>query len=103
VVAVLLRLLNVLLIVAVHGRKLGERVRGRRAARFQASFERTLAELQSERPDQAWLRRQLRALGKLERPIAARMLIEKVRTAPAEQCARILGVLRTTRGRCSSP
>ena len=92
-VVVVLVLANVVLLLAVHGRGLREGVRGRRAARFRAEFEQTLAELRSGLPDEALLRRRLDALNELERPIAALMLIDRVRTAPEER-ARLLGVLR---------
>jgi HEAT repeat protein len=97
VVGVLL-VLNVLLFVAVHGREVRQRLRGRRAARFEARFGATLAELRAERPDEARLRRQLRGLDRLERPIAARMLADQLRTASAEQRKRIRGVLREIGG-----
>jgi HEAT repeat protein len=78
----------------VSTRGLRERIRRRRAARFQASFERTLAELRSDNPDETLLRGQFSELDELERPIAARMLIEEVKTESAGERARLLGVLR---------
>ena len=93
VVAALL-LLNVLLLVWVHLREVRERHRRGRAARFEASFIATLAEVRSERPDEASLRRQLENLDRFERPIAARMVIEELRAAPADRRARILEALR---------
>jgi HEAT repeat protein len=97
VVAVLL-LLNVLLLVVVHGREVREGVRARRTARFRASFEQTLAELRSERLDEARLQRELRGLNELERPIAARMLTEDLRTASADGRSRICTALREIGG-----
>jgi HEAT repeat protein len=93
IIAVLV-LLNLLVLAAVHARELRERIRARRTARFEETFKQALAELRAEHPDRTSLRRQVRGLSELQRPIAAGMLIEEVTTAPPEQRARILELLR---------
>jgi HEAT repeat protein len=97
IVAVLV-LLNGLLIVLIYGRQIRGRFRGWRGRRFRPRFERMLDELQSEHPDGSRMRRELRGLDKLERPIAADMLIEEVTTGSAEQREGMLGVLREVGG-----
>jgi hypothetical protein len=52
-VALLLLLLNFLIIVAVHARRLRESARGRRKKRFRARIEESLAELEASRPASA--------------------------------------------------
>jgi HEAT repeat protein len=95
VIAVLI-LLNLAVIVAVHGRRIREYARGRRERRFRARLEEILAELDprtsTHGPD--WLRRQVAGFNELERPLAAVALIERLRPASEEQRQRILELLR---------
>src|SRR3954447_17499827 len=87
---------NLLLIVAVHGRRLRQSVRGFRERRFRARAEEILAELdpQTTSHGRDWLSREVAGLSKLERPIAAIMLIERLEPASEEERQAILGVLR---------
>ncbi len=95
VVAALL-FLNLLLIVAVHGRRLRQAARTRRQKRVRTLVEDVLAELdpRTSTRDRDWLRRQIRGFNELERPIAAVMLIERVQPVSEEERQHVLGVLR---------
>jgi HEAT repeat protein len=95
VVAVLV-FLNVLVLVAVHGRRIRQAARTRRAKRFRKEFERVLAELDAQAGvrDTDWLRAQTSGFDELERPIAAAMLIERVRPMSDEERERTLEALR---------
>jgi hypothetical protein len=95
-VALGLLLLNVLLIVAVHGRRLRASIRRRRTKRFLARVETIFAELDpaTRERDPEWLRKQIRHLDELERPIAATMLIERVKPASDEERRHMLEMLR---------
>src|SRR6476619_6283055 len=95
-IALVLVLLNVLLIVLVHGRRIRQRVRGGRERRFQARFEELLARLDAEPGwgDRVWLRWHLDGFDELERPLAAVALIERLRPAAPEERAEMLAVLR---------
>jgi HEAT repeat protein len=80
IVTLVLVVLNVLLIVAVHGRRLRQWVRGRRERAFRLRLEQILAEFdpRTARHDHAWLRRQVAGFDELERPLAAVALIERM-------------------------
>lgn len=96
VIALVLLLLNILMLVAVHARRLRQAVRGRRAKRFRARMEEILAQLDpgSAPRDPEWLGAQVRSFDELERPIAASKLIERMRPASEEERAHALAVLR---------
>jgi HEAT repeat protein len=95
-IAGILLALNLLLIVLVYARHLRAFVRARRTARFKARFEPVIAELAAgEVPsNRERLRRQIADLHELERPLAALMLLERLRPASPEQRAAMLGALR---------
>ena len=96
-VAVTLLVLNVLLLVAVHARRMRQYLRTRRAKQFHARIEEMLGELDpaTGTRDPQWLRAQSRhAFDELERPIAAMMLIERLGPATAEERLHTLEVLR---------
>ena len=95
-VALTLLALNVLVLVAVHARRLRQYFRTRRAKQFHVRVEEILGELDpatSER-DPRWLRAQVGRFDELERPIAATMLIERVKPASEEERLQTLAVLR---------
>jgi HEAT repeat protein len=96
VVALALLLLNVLLLVAVHLRRLRQYARGRREKRFRAQVEEVLAEVDpnTSTRDPRWLRGRISRFDELERPLAATMLIERMRPASDEERERTLEVLR---------
>ena len=96
IVVLVLLVLNILIIVAVHARRLRQFFRGRREKRFEARMEEILAELDpsSRTRDPQWLGAQVRKFDELERPIAATMLIERMRPASEEERAHVLEVLR---------
>jgi HEAT repeat protein len=95
-IAALLVLLNLVLLVAVHARRLRQVVRGRRATRCRARVEEVLAELepQARGHDPQWLRTQVERFDELERPIAASMLIERMKPAAEEERREALEYLR---------
>src|SRR4051794_38941941 len=95
-VVLALLLLNVLLLVAVHARRIRQSLRGRRSRRFQGRIEQALAELGGppELRDPHWLRTHVDRFDELERPIAAVELIERLRPASEEERARTLEALR---------
>ena len=94
VVGVLL-LANVFLFLIVFGRRLRELVRARRTAEFRRECERMLEEVSESGPhDLEQLRARIRGLDELERPIAATMLVERLRPAAAAERAAILDALR---------
>jgi HEAT repeat protein len=96
VIALVLLLGNILLLVAVHARRIREGVRGRRAKQARAHVEELLAELGpgSGTRDPHWLGDQVARFDELERPIAARMLIERLMPASEEERRHALQVLR---------
>jgi HEAT repeat protein len=94
IVVLLLVASNVLLLAAVHGRRVRSWVRGRRAARFRQRVEELFAELDSPSHDAQWLRAEVSRFNELERPIAAAMLIERMKPASDEERERTLAVLR---------
>lgn len=91
-----LLLLNLLLIVAVHGRRIRQSARGRRQRMFQARLDQIIAELDPPTASHgaAWLRRQVASFNELERPLAAVALIARLQQASEEERAQILATLR---------
>src|SRR3954471_17613067 len=96
IMALTLLVLNVLLLVCVHVRRLRQAVRTRREKRFRAQVDEVLDELdpRTSRRDPSWLRAQLANFDELKRPIAAVRLIERVRPATTEEREQTLEVLR---------
>jgi len=88
VVGVLLTL-NLLLLVFVHARRLRVAARRQRTKRFEGRLERLLAE-----DDTTALAKQVKHLNELERPIAAEMMIERLRAASPEEREQTLVWLR---------
>jgi HEAT repeat protein len=94
-VALTLVLLNVALLVGVHARRIRQFVRSGREKRFHAQFEQVLAELdRTAARDPHWLSAHVAKFNELERPIAATMLIERMKPASEEERAHTLAVLR---------
>ena len=95
-VALTLLFLNVLVLVAVQARRLRQYFRTRRAKQFHARVEEILGELDpaTRARDPQWLRTQIGRFDELERPIAATMLIERVKPASEEERLQTLAVLR---------
>jgi hypothetical protein len=95
VITAVLVCLNLFLIVAVHGRRLRQNLRGRRERRCRAHVEDLLAELdpQTASHSRDWLRHEVDRLDELERPIAAVLFIERVQPATEEERERVLEVL----------
>ncbi len=78
--------LNLLLLVFVHARRMRESSRARRAKQFRTRFERLLADQgpgTSAAADS--VRRQLSHLNELERPVAASLVIEQLKVASPEE------------------
>jgi HEAT repeat protein len=95
-IALTLLLLNVLVLVAVHARRLRQYTRGRRTKRFRTRVGRILDAVDpSATPrDPHWLRKQISEFDELERPIAATMLIERMRPASEQERRFALTTLR---------
>jgi HEAT repeat protein len=95
-VALTLLFLNVLVLVAVQARRLRQYFRTRRAKQFHARVEEILGELDpaTRARDPQWLRTQIGSFDELERPIAATMLIERMKPASEEERLQTLAVLR---------
>jgi hypothetical protein len=95
-VALTLLFLNVALLVGVHARRIRQYVRSGREKRFHARFEEILDELDAgaRSRDPQWLRTQVGKFDELERPIAATMLIERMRPASEEDRAQTFAFLR---------
>jgi HEAT repeat protein len=90
-----LLLLNVLLLVFVHVRRVRQSARARRATRFRTHFERLLAEQGPGKSAAAdSVRQQLRHLNGLERPLAFSMVIERLREVSPEERKQTLEWLR---------
>src|ERR1700758_1007930 len=72
--------LNLLLLAAVHTRRLRQRLRRRRARQFDLRLEAVLGQLDPQRRvrDPRWLRAQIASFDELERPVAAVALIERL-------------------------
>jgi HEAT repeat protein len=97
IVTLVLVVLNVFLVVAVHGRRLRQWLRGRRQRAFRLRLEQILAELdpRTARHDPAWLRLQVTSFDELERPLAAVALIERMRPPTSnDERAQALALLR---------
>ena len=95
-IALTLLLLNVLVLVAVHARRLRQYTRKRRTKRFRARVGRILDALDpsSTVRDPHWLRKQIGEFDELERPIAATMLIERMKPASEQERRFALATLR---------
>src|SRR5256885_2148749 len=89
-----LLLLNVLLIVVVHAHHLRENRRSRRAESFRRRFERLLAEQGPGTADVSPFLAEARQFGKFERPLAAAMVVERLREASPEDRKQALEWLR---------
>jgi HEAT repeat protein len=97
VITAVLVFVNLLLLVLVHGRRLRQYLRGPRQRRFRVQVDRALAELMDPRSSERgrdWLRREVGRFGELERPIAAVLLIERLRPASEEEREQVLEVTR---------
>ena len=96
VVVLTLLFLNVLVLVGVHARRLRQYFRTRRAKQFHGRVEEILAELDpaTRVRDPRWLRAQIGGFDELERPIAATMLVERMKPASEEERLQTLAVLR---------
>jgi HEAT repeat protein len=95
IVAVLL-LANVALFLFVYARRLRERSRARRAARFEREWALMLDELTSGPRDPQRLGTRISRFNELERPIAATMLLERLGPASTAERAAVLDALRET-------
>jgi HEAT repeat protein len=96
VIAFVLLTANILLVVLVHGRRIRQWFRGRRARWFEAELATILDQLQGppEQRDPDWLRSQFGRFDELERPIAATRLIERLRPASDEEREHTLAAIR---------
>src|SRR3954454_8008540 len=99
-IVLVLLLANVLLLVIVHVRRARQFFRRRRENRCRDLVERLLSEIAAPTPahDALWVRREIGGLDGLERPIAARMLIERLSAASEQERAHMLAVLREVGG-----
>ena len=88
--------LNLLVLVAVHARRLRQSVRSRGTRRFDERFVLVIAELERQPGprDPGWLRAEIGRFDELERPLAAVKLIERLRPASQEERRHVLDVLR---------
>jgi HEAT repeat protein len=94
-IALTLLLLNLVLAVAVHGRRLRQSVRSRREKTFRARVESIMRELdQAGTRDPGRLRQEIASFDELERPIAATMLIERLKPASQAEREHTLDALR---------
>ena len=95
-VALTLLFLNAVVLAAVHARRLRQYFRTRRAKQFHARVEEILGELDpaTRARDPQWLRTQIGKFDELRRPIAATMLIERMKPASEEERVQTLGALR---------
>jgi HEAT repeat protein len=95
-IALVLLLLNVLVLVAVHARRVRQFFRTRRAKRFHTRVEELLGELDpaTRARDPQWLRSEIAGFDELQRPVAATMLIERMKPASSEERAHTLAALR---------
>jgi HEAT repeat protein len=90
-----LLVLNLVFIVVVYARRLRELLRDRRAESFRVRFEPILDDLASGSPSASEeLQREISRLGELEGPIAASMLLERLRPASPEERAVMHDLLR---------
>ena len=95
-VALTLLFLNLLVLVAVHARRTRQHFRTRRAKQFHARVEEILGELDpaTRARNPQWLRTQIGTFDESQRPIAATMLIERLKPAAEEERVQTLAVLR---------
>ena len=91
-----LLLLNIAVIVAVHGRRIRQWVRAGREEEFIADFDGLIADIsrEEEHRDPAWLRKEVKRFNELERPLAATMLVERLQPMSPAERAQTLPVLR---------
>jgi hypothetical protein len=91
-----LLLLNIAVIVAVHGRRIRQWVRAGRQEEFVAEFDGVIADMsrREDHRDPAWLRREVERFNELERPLAATMLVERLRPMSPAEHEQTLAALR---------
>lgn len=95
VIVSLLLLCNLLLFVGVFARRGREGLRLRRRERFRARFEPVIARIEAGHPPQIEdLRRELYALDELQRPLAATVLLERLRPATQDERAQMRELAR---------
>jgi len=96
----LLLLANLLLFVFVFARRLRDLTRVRRTARFERECEEMLDAIESASGphDLERMRARIRGFNELERPIAAKMLIERLQSESPEQREAVLAALRDVGG-----
>lgn len=95
-VALTLLFLNVLVLVAVHARRVRQFFRSRRAKQFNTRVEEVLGEFDpaTRARDPQWLRTQIGTFDELEQQVAATVLIERMKPASEEERAHALAALR---------
>jgi HEAT repeats len=95
-ITLVLVLLNLTVLVLVHGRRIRQSVRTRREKRFIADFERILDDIMQagEHRDADWLQKKVSDFNELERPLAAVMLVERLRPMSREEREQTLATLR---------
>jgi HEAT repeat protein len=87
--------LNLLVIVVVYSHRLRTVLRARRAKEFRARFEPIVEQIAGgELANPEDVRRQIAGLDEFERPIAATMLLERLRPVSPEEREAMLGLLR---------
>jgi HEAT repeat protein len=91
-----LLLLNVAVVVAVHGRRIRQWVRAGRQEEFVAEFDGLIADISrgEGHRDPAWLRKEVERFNELERPLAATMLVERLQPMSPAEHEQTLAVLR---------
>jgi HEAT repeat protein len=96
----LLVLANLLLLLIVFGRRLWQLLRARRAAEFERECAQMLDEVESASGprDLERMRARIGRFDELERPVAATMLLDRLRSAPPEHRAAVLEALRDVGG-----
>lgn len=96
VIVAVLFLANVALFLFVYARRLRERSRARRAARFRREWALMLDELTSGSPDPEGLGARIGRFDELQRPIAATMLLERLGSASVAERTAVLEAMRET-------
>lgn len=86
--------LNVLLLVVVHTRRLRTASRRRRAARFGVRLQQLVADQGPGAADVSTLSKRVKGFNELERPIAADLVMERLRGASPEERQRTLAWMR---------
>ena len=95
ITVLVLLLCNLLLFVGVYARRARESLRLRRKERFRARFEPIIARIEAGTPPQIEdLRRELFALDELQRPLAAMVLLERLRPATEDEREQLLELAR---------